>query len=455
MNIKSDKNIYKVGKRVFLYDKLDFDINLIKDIININDKGSKFIPCMHFNHFHIFKNLLNNFDSSLSLFNRNYIYNKSSLPPSESFNLNISSNNIYSECNTLKCFYNQVKPSRDHTNMLLNEETIDFKFNFYKYVSNLKFEYNHNLTISEISSLFYFSINKPFKVVETDKNVGVCLISNENYNYLCSSLLNDTNTYELINYDPLPELNNEIKIKLDNLLKDKHISKNLYKNLFVQNNKLGSFRILTKLHKEELGLRPIVNCRNHPTFNISMLIDIILKNFVKNSESFILDSQNLIQKLYRSFFPSDSKIFSCDFSSLYTSIDLDDALHVITEFIARNFSSTDISTYGFHTLLKIIFTLNYFRFNDKYFKQVFGISMGNKAAPSVANIYLVIKEENFLVIHRPYILAYYRFIDDIFIIVKNEFNIEILRLHFGYLKLNVVGGKTVNFFSYRFKPSYK
>ncbi len=68
MNIKSDKNIYKVGKRVFLYDKLDFDINLIKDIININDKGSKFIPCMHFNNFLIFKNLLNNFDSSLSLF---------------------------------------------------------------------------------------------------------------------------------------------------------------------------------------------------------------------------------------------------------------------------------------------------------------------------------------------------------------------------------------------------
>ena len=72
---------------------------------------------------------------------------------------------------------------------------------------------------------------------------------------------------------------------------------------------LGSFRILTKLHKEEFSLRPIVNCRNHPTSNISMLVDIILKNFVKNSESFILDSQNLIQKLYRSFLPSDYKIF--------------------------------------------------------------------------------------------------------------------------------------------------
>ncbi len=143
--------------------------------------------------------------------------------------------------------------------------------------------------------------------------------------------------------------------------------------------------------------------------------------------------------------PSDCKIFSCDFSSLYTSINLDDALNVITEFIATNFNSTEIDTYGFHMLLKLIFTLNYFRFNEYFFKQLFGISMGNKAAPSIANIYLVIKEKNFLIIHRPYILSYYRFIDDIFIIVKNGFNIKLLKFHFGYLKLNVVGGKTVNF----------
>jgi len=176
-----------------------------------------------------------------------------------------------------------------------------------------------------------------------------------------------------------------------------------------------------------------------------MLIDIILKSFVKKSEFFLLDSQNLIQKLYQSFFPSDCKIYSCDFSSLYTSINLDDALNVITEFIAKNFNSLEIDIFGFHTLLKLIFNLNYFSFNDNYFKQIFGIAMGNKAAPSIANIYLIIKEENFLIIHRPFILAYYRFIDDIFIIVKYGFNIKLLEFHFGYLKLNIIGGKTVNF----------
>jgi hypothetical protein len=35
-------------------------------------------------------------------------------------------------------------------------------------------------------------------------------MSNENFNRLCLSLLNDTNTYEQINYDPLSSLNDEL-----------------------------------------------------------------------------------------------------------------------------------------------------------------------------------------------------------------------------------------------------
>ena len=77
----------------------------------------------------------NNFDSSLSLFNRNYLFNKNSQPyldTSPNITLDILDINIYSECNSLKCFYNQAKLSFDHFKLFSNEETIDFKFNFYK-----------------------------------------------------------------------------------------------------------------------------------------------------------------------------------------------------------------------------------------------------------------------------------------------------------------------------------
>ena len=110
----------------------------------------------------------------------------------------------------------------------------------------------YNLSISEIESLCNFSKNKPFKVVECDKNVGVCLISNDNYNTLCLSLLNDINTYEQIPADPINLVNETIKTSLDNLLSNKDISEKLYEKLFTSKNKLGSFRILS--------IQKIANC---------------------------------------------------------------------------------------------------------------------------------------------------------------------------------------------------
>ena len=141
-------------------------------------------------------------------------------------------------------------------------------------------------------------------------------MSHEYYDFLCMKQLSDSNTYNTLNSNPLNTMNEEIKNILDNLLINKSISKRIYEKLFVKENKLGSFRILVKVHKDKFGVRPIINCLNHPTSNISLLIDLILQPFVKDSKSFILDSQNLIQKTENLYFPSDSKLYSCDFESL-------------------------------------------------------------------------------------------------------------------------------------------
>ena len=53
--------------------------------------------------------------------------------------------------------------------------------------------------------------------------------------------------------------------------------------------------------------------------------------------------------------------------------------------------------------------------------------MGNIAAPSIANIYLANLEQNILNIHGDDLLAYYRFIDEISIIVKKHLKIKFLK----------------------------
>ncbi len=155
------------------------------------------------------------------------------------------------------------------------------------------------------------------------------------------------------------------------------------------------------------------------------------------------DSQNLIQKTANLFFPTNAQISSSDFDSLYTNLNLEDVLVKISDFIASNFYSEHITSTGFHFLLKVIFENNIFTYNSAFYVQKSGIAMGSKCGPSIANIYVHIIEKSFLSVHRP--LFYTRFIDDIFTVVNNSFDLNILKKAFGYLTLNVITNSTVNF----------
>ena len=75
--------------------------------------------------------------------------------------------------------------------------------------------------------------------------------------------------------------------------------------------------------------------------------------------------------------------------------------------------------------------------------QILGIAMGSQCGPSVANMFVYIYERKWLTVYRP--LAYFRFIDDVLVIVNDLLIIESLKISFGTLKLNFETGKTVKF----------
>lgn len=133
IEIESDIPIYKVGQRVFLIDNFNINSNILYDLINILDKGSKFIPCLHFNHFHIFSNLLHNFDSSLASFNKYLYFNKSNNINNDSnISLDVSieadQSNYLRQCDPIKCFLNKTKSTVDPNKIFISNETIDFKY---------------------------------------------------------------------------------------------------------------------------------------------------------------------------------------------------------------------------------------------------------------------------------------------------------------------------------------
>lgn len=276
---------------------------------------------------------------------------------------------------------------------------------------------------------------KPFKIVECDKNVGSALISIKNYNSLCLKSL-DSSDFLNLETDPLSEVSNNIESTLKDLFVNDQISKRMFNFTSPRHPRLGTYRLFMKLHKSKFSTRPIINCRNHPTENLSFILDSIIKPLIKKTESYLQDSQNLIQVALNLTFPKGSRLVSLDFEALYNNIIHEDCLNTICDFMKDKFQlSSDITLTAFRCFLNLVLNNNYFKFRNSYYKQNKGIVMGTKAGPSIANLYLYILERKFLFIHKP--LLYKRFIDDIFIIVLRDFDLNNLTISFRNLNLIV------------------
>ena len=303
---------------------------------------------------------------------------------------------------------------------------------------------NVNINRDELYYLKTFIKEKPFTVLECDKNIGLAIIDSTEYNNLCEKMLNDSNTYKKLEFNPLIETVDQITKTLSDLKKLKHIKNDrLYKILLPKNSNCGKFRILPKLHKAKFGCRPIIYYQNNPTSNIARFSEYFLHPFVEKLDSFLKDSQNLMQDTLNLRQDKNSYLYSLDFESLYTNINLADALNIITNFASDKIDSDYLDITAFYNIFKLFFYSNIFVFDDKYYKQILGIGMGSVFGPTCANIVVYHYENTWYNIHKP--IYYKRFIDDIFVILNNEEKLNILLNSFDYLKLNYITGEIVNF----------
>ncbi len=164
----------------------------------------------------------------------------------------------------------------------INELRNDIHSKLYNEYSNIIIK--PNISFSQLQSLIRFQKEKSFKVINCDKNVGLAIISNELYNESVLKFLNtDTAFVELLE-DPLYDTKNYIK---DEIINSSNISNKLGKCLLknIENTKLGSFRLLAKLHKPKFSWRPVINCKDHPNSKICNIIDLILKPIVIKTET--------------------------------------------------------------------------------------------------------------------------------------------------------------------------
>jgi len=144
----------------------------------------------------------------------------------------------------------------------LLEESLILRYKLLNDLKSQKFNYFYNLTLEQLNILTYFVKNKPFKIVDCDKNLGVAFVNNSTYKEIALEHLNSS-SYRRLENNPLENITKELNSCLLDMFDQKHISKKLYeKLLIVKKCSLGKFRVLVKVHKDKFGIRPIVNCSN-------------------------------------------------------------------------------------------------------------------------------------------------------------------------------------------------
>ena len=180
--------------------------------------------------------------------------------------------------------------------------------------------------------------------------------------------------------------------------------------------------MLPKIHKVNNPGRPVVSSVNSHTEKLSAYVDEFLRPLAEKPPSYIRDTSDFIRQLrVLCQLPARCYLATLDVSSLYTNIDIDEALTIVEEELEKtNHSRPSPKTLS--CLLEKVLKLNNFTFNGEHYIQIKGTALGTRVAPNFANVYLGRLEDKFVYQTEwaNWLILWVRFIDDILLIWKGD-----------------------------------
>jgi hypothetical protein len=185
------------------------------------------------------------------------------------------------------------------------------------------------------------------------------------------------------------------------------------------------FYITAKVHKQPIKGRPIVPSMSWMTFHLSQWIAHQLNPLITHTEWVLKDSYELltdIQNINKNKLPSQLRIASADVEALYPNMDIKTGIQLTSEFLEEINWETSRKREFIISAMTFVLTKGYIEFQGKIYQQTNGAAMGSPMIPPYANIFMYMLEKPSVYHHMTYgnLLLYKRFIDDIFIITKND-----------------------------------
>lgn len=323
--------------------------------------------------------------------------------------------------------FSQLKPRSTFTPNFTQFSNIDtFVTLVTKDLKNLKAKSNKkfsNLTEQERTALENLLKNETIICKPSDKGGNIVVQDRTQYCDMVMRLLNDKQTYKILDKNPTPVFLDELKTILTQAKNDKLISQDEYNYMFNPNPTISTLYALPKIHKKTTPIpgRPIVSGCNNLTQGVSVYVDDILRPFVGTLPSFIQDTKDTVTRLDEIHLTPNTLLASLDVESLYTNIQHDLGIAAIDYYLNTRSIYLQPHNKLILDLLKFVLTKNYFLFNGKFYHQQRGTAMGTTCAPTYANLFLGWWESQIvfsddLITYTSHILFWGRYIDDILII---------------------------------------
>ena len=237
-------------------------------------------------------------------------------------------------------------------------------------------------------------------ILPADKGRSTVILNTKDYESKMSTLLSDTNTYEVLQKDPTPKFKRELTEMIRRWQREDPIPTPLKHFIYPTSEEIPKMYGLPKIHKANaplrphkanVPLRPIIASQGSLTYNPSSVLADILSPLVGKSECHIKNSGDFVDKIKNLEVPPGQKLTSYDVSALFTSIPVPDAIKAVRIKLDEDPRLQDRTPLSRERILELLsFCLNttFFSYRGVIYKQKHGAAMGSPVSPIIANLYM-------------------------------------------------------------------
>ena len=177
----------------------------------------------------------------------------------------------------------------------------------------------------------------------------------------------------------------------------------------------AGFRILPKIHKTPVQIRPIVHSKQFCLSPCSVFLDEHLKDILSGLPYVLKNSTALLESLDSLVIDQSCILVTGDVKSLYTNISVQNAI-VVVDSICREFKIKE--TPLLIEMLRLVLMNNFIYCSelDKIFLQIWGLATGTPAAVAISRIYMFWLERPLVKKYNHLIKLYWCYIDDILLL---------------------------------------